>query len=319
MLALSSILVFATTFVAVTLAVLLGWFTLQRLGAKAAAGDASDRLSDETSLLLKDDSLSTISIWAQLLRHFDFIEILRNRLAQADLNWSVGRVTLLILLSSSLALAVLMRLDAVPGWAAVLIAAGVACLPYLFILRRRARRFRKFEEDFPDALDSLARALRSGHPFPAAMEIVAAESEPPVSTELRQACVEGSLGASWSVALHNLCQRMPLLEVNLFASAVQLQTRTGGKLNEVLGKLSENMRESTSLKGEVRALSAHGRLTGIVLTVLPIAIAGVMMIVNPSYLGILLTHPYGKYLITAAVVCLVVAHLVIQRIVDIQV
>jgi tight adherence protein B len=105
----------------------------------------------------------------------------------------------------------------------------------------------------------------------------------------------------------------------MFASAVQLQNRTGGKLNEVLGKLAENMRESVALKGEVRALAAHGKLTGAVLTVLPIAIALVMTAVNPSYLTILIHHPNGKYLIAAAVACLVVAHFVIRRIVDIKI
>jgi tight adherence protein B len=112
---------------------------------------------------------------------------------------------------------------------------------------------------------------------------------------------------------------MPLLEVSMFVSAVQLQNRTGGKLNEVLAKLAENMRESVALKGEVRALAAHGKLTGAVLTVLPIAIAVVMLVVNPSYLAILVNHPDGKYLIAAAVGCLVVAHFLIRRIVDIKI
>jgi tight adherence protein B len=105
----------------------------------------------------------------------------------------------------------------------------------------------------------------------------------------------------------------------MFAAAIQMQTRTGGKLNEVLAKLAENMRESTALKGEVRALAAHGKMTGTVLTVLPIVIAGMMMVVNPSYLGVLFYHPYGKYLISAAIVCLVLAHVVIRRIVDIKI
>jgi tight adherence protein B len=240
-------------------------------------------------------------------------------LAQADLGWSIGRVTMLMLLAGSVALAIAMRFDRIPGIIAVLIAGLVAALPYLYILRRRTKRFRKFEENFPDALDSLARALRAGHPFAAGMEIVAEESEVPVSTELRKAAAEGNLGTSWEQALSNLSERVPLLEVNMFAAAIQMQTRTGGKLNEVLAKLAENMRESTALKGEVRALAAHGKMTGTVLTVLPIVIAGMMMVVNPSYLGVLFYHPYGKYLISAAIVCLVLAHVVIRRIVDIKI
>lgn len=319
MLAFFSVLVFITTFMAVGLAVLIGWFTLQRLGAQAAAEDMPAYLSENESALLKNDSLSTISIWARVLERFDFVEIMRRHLAQADLNWSVGRLTLLMLLTASLVLALLMSLDFLPVWGSLIVACGVASFPYLNVMRRRARRFRKFEEAFPDALDSLARALRCGHPFSAAMEIVGAESEPPVSTELRKASVEANLGASWDAALQKLCERVPLLEVNMFASAVQLQTRTGGKLNEVLGKLAENMRESVSLKGEIRALAAHGRLTGLVLTILPVAIGGLMLFVNPSYLAILVAHPYGKYLIAAAGVCIVLAHFVIRRIVDIKV
>lgn len=317
--ALTAILVFFTTFLAAGLAVLIGWFALQRLGAEALAEDVSEHLLDESPRVLKDESLSSISIWAKLLERSDFVKIMRRHLQQADLGWSVGRVTMLMLLAASIALAVAMRFDGIPGIVAVLIAALVGSLPYLYIVRRRAKRFRQFEENFPDALDSLARALRAGHPFSAGVEIVAQESEPPVSAELRKAFAEANLGASWEQALANLSERIPLLEVSMFSAAVQMQTRTGGKLNEVLAKLAENMREATSLRGEVRALAAHGKMTGGVLTVLPIVIAGMMMVVNPSYLTILVYHPYGKYLISGAILCLVLAHVVIRRIVDIKI
>jgi len=234
------------------------------------------------------------------------------------LSWSVGRITLFMLLTASVAAAIAMQVDSIPGWGVVLIAAGVAILPYFYILHRRAKRFRQFEENFPDALDSLARAMRAGHPFAAGMEIIADECEPPVSTEMRQTAVEGNLGMSWDVALANLSERMPLLEVSMFASAIQLQNRTGGKLNEVLAKMAEDMREATALKGEVRSLAAHGKLTGAVLTILPLIISGIMMVVNPSYMAVLIYHPYGKYLIAAAVTCLVLAHFLIRRIVDIK-
>ena len=319
MLALSSVLVFLTTFLAAGLAVLIGWFTLQRMGANALAEDMSDHLFDESPRLLKEESLSTISPWARLLEKSDFVRIMHRHLLQSGLTWSVGRVTLLMLLASSVALGFAMQFDWVPGWADLLIAVAVGAVPYLYILRCRAKRFQHFEENFPDALDSLARSLRAGHPFPAAMDILAEECEPPVAAEMHQTAVEGNLGTSWEQALSNLAERVPLLEVSMFASAVELQNRTGGKLNEVLGKLSENMRESVALKGEVRALAAHGKLTGAVLTALPVAIAIVMIMVNPSYLVVLVNHPYGKYLIAAALVCLVLAHFVIRRIVDIKI
>lgn len=313
-------IVFLTTFVAAGLAVLVGWFAFERVGAEAMAENVSEHLLDEDGpSVLKDETLSSISIWAKLLERSDFVKIMRRHLDQADLGWSVGRITMLMLLGGSVALAIAMREDRIPGVVAVLIAALVGSIPYLYILSRRARRFRKFEEHFPDALDSLARALRAGHPFSAAMEIVGQECEQPVAAELRKASAEANLGTSWEQALSNLSDRIPLLEVNMFAAAVQMQTRTGGKLNEVLAKLADNMREALALKGEVRALAAHGKMTGAVLTVLPLVIAGMMMIVNPSYLLILLHHPYGKYMIFGAIACLVLAHIVIRKIVDIKI
>jgi tight adherence protein B len=317
-LALSTILVFFTTFLAVALAVLIGWFALQRIGADALAEDVSEHLLDESPTLLKDESLSTISLWRKLLERWDFVRILQRHLLQAGLSWSVGRVTLLMLLGASVAFAIALRFDWIPAWGAALLAVSVGVLPYLHILKRRAKRFRHFEENFPDALDSLARSMRAGHPFAAAMELVAQECEAPVSTEMRQTAADGNLGTSWTEALNNLIERVPLLEVTTFAAAVQLQSRTGGRLHEVLAQLADNMRESTALKGEVRALAAHGKLTGMVLTILPVGIAGVMVIVNPGYLAVLLYHPYGKILIATAILCLFAAHLIIRRIVDIK-
>jgi len=317
-LAISSILVFVTTFLAAGLAVLIGWFMLQRAGAQALAEDVSDHLLDETPRLLKNETLSTISPWAKLLERSDLVRIIHRHLLQSGLSWSVGRITLLMLLTGSVASAIAMQFDWIPGLGVMLIGAGVAALPYLYILGKRARRLRRFEESFPDALDSLARSMRAGHPFAAGMEIIADECEPPVSTEMRQTAAEGNLGTSWEVALANLGERMPLLEVSMFASAIQLQNRTGGKLNEVLAKMAEDMRDATALKGEVRSLAAYGKMTGAVLTILPIVISGIMMVVNPSYMAVLIYHPYGKYLITGALCCLLLAHFVIRRIVDIR-
>lgn len=318
MVALSAFLVFVVTFLAAALAVLAGWFALQKMGAEALA-DEFPSVAEDGPSLFKDETLSTISLWAKLLERWNFSRIMRTHLVQAGLGWSVGRLTLLMLLSGSVAIGAAMQLEWVPGWATPLVGALVASLPYGYLLRRRNKRFRRFEEHFPDALDSIARSLRAGHPFGSAMEIVAEECEPPVSTELRQTAADGNLGTSWQEALNNLAERVPLLEVSMFASAVQLQNRTGGKLNEVLGNLAENMRESIALKGEVRALAAHGKLTGAVLTVLPIAIAAVMMFVSPTYLATLVHYRNAKYLFTAAGLCLVAGHFVIRRIVHIKI
>ena len=269
------------------------------------------------SPLLQTDRLSTITFWDSILERFDFTGIMKARMEQADLNWSVGRITSMMLLIGVVVLAVLVRL--VPLWGALLGAAAAMAIPYQYILHRRDKRFRKFRENFPDVLDSLSRALRAGYPLSAAMEIIAAETSPPVSAEMRRTSAEANLGRGWPHALDNLGKRMPLLEVNLFIGAVQLHARTGGKLSEVISGLAETMRESIALQGEVRALAAHGKLTGAILTILPIGIGIMMMIVSPGYMEVLFHHPWGKNLIGAAVGCLVLAHFVIRKLVDIQV
>jgi tight adherence protein B len=305
--AIVTILFFLVTFLVAALAVLLAWLALHRGQSPA----------EIPQTLLKEESVSTIGIWGSVLERFDFINMLRRHLDQADVAWSVGRFTGLMLLCGSLGLTLPLHWKA-PFWVAALVGVFTAAVPYLYLRRRRAKRFRKFEEAFPDALDSLSRAMRAGHPFATGMEILASESVPPVSTEIRTASIEANLGTSWDIALQNLTRRMPLLEVNMFASAVRLQARTGGKLNDVLSSVGETMREATALRGEVRALAAHGRLTGLVLTLLPVVIAIIMLVVNPNYVAILYHHPNGKLMIAAAVICLVLGHLVIRRIVEIQ-
>jgi tight adherence protein B len=271
------------------------------------------------SPLLKTEVLSTISVWAYLLSKFAFVGKLKILLAEADLDWSVGRTTLLMLVSGGVALAVFLKIPFLPGWAGAAGAAGVAWLPYLYVRHRRHKRMEAMEEQLPDALDFLARSLRAGHPFSTALEMLSNERMSPLAAEIRKAVDERRLGLSWETAFENLCRRVPLQEMSVFAAAVQLQSRTGGKLSEVLVKIAENMREASALRGEVRSISAHGRLTGLILTLLPVFIVIVMSIVNPYYLGILVAHPHGKDLIAAAIGCLILAHLIIRRMVAIRV
>lgn len=312
---------FVLIFLLATITVAIAWLALmKRQVEKSEADDAgSGRASplQEDSRLFRDERLSSLSFWDGVLTRFDFVDILRSQLTQAELDWSVGRVTLGMLLGATVAFLICWKV--LPPWGA-LIAAGVAGFaPYGYILRARRKRFDAFREGFPDVLDSLARAMRAGYPLASAMDTVVAETTPVVAAEVRKTAAEANLGMGWSPALENMSQRLPLLEVQLFAAAVQLHSRTGGKLSEVMGSLAENMREAQSLRGEVRALAAHGTLTGAILTILPAGIAIMMMIVSPDYMMILYHHPWGKNLIAAAVGCLVLAHLVIRKIVQIEV
>lgn len=314
---------FLVIFLVATLTAAIAWLAFLKNQAEArdaerdAGGTAAETQAEGGSQLFREDRLSTVTFWDHFLSRFDVVRLLKTHLAQADLGWSVGRVTIAMLLLATIGFLIFDHF--LPVFASVLAALLLALAPYGYILRSRNKRFEKFRENFPDVLDSLARAMRAGFPLSAAMDVVIAEAPPVVAEELRRAAVEVNLGLGWQRALENLGQRIPLLEVNLFVAAVQLHSRTGGKLSEVLGGLAETMRETGALRGEVRAMAAHGKLTGLILTFLPLAIAGMMMWVSPNYMVVLWEHPMGKNLIAAAVVCLLLAHFVIRKIVDIEI
>jgi tight adherence protein B len=312
--------VFVITFLVLAIALVVAYLVLQNRAAQQAGADSEDEEgADAYERLLKSEELSSISVWHSLLKRFDFVEILNKQIAQADLYWSVGRVTLAMLLCGAVALYLLTGLKWLPLWASMGGAWFVSLWPYLYIRRRRNRRFAKFREGFPDALDSLSRGMRAGYPLIAALEMVANETEPPVSTEIRKTFVEANLGVPWEQALANLGVRMPLAEVNLFVAAVQIHQRTGGRLSDVIARLTEAMREQIALSGEIGAIAAHGRITGVILTVVPIGIAAMMMMVSPQYLLVLMGHPYGKHMIAAAAACLVLAHFVMRKLTDIKI
>ncbi len=315
MLLLSTILVvFVATFLLASIAVVVAWFALQRKSDEEAdiGPDAS------TPVLLKSDHLSTVSLWGALLAHFDFVEGMKARLAEAGLNWTVGRLTAMMLLCGALPAAILWNVSWFPLWAAPVAGVVAGLLPYFYVLRTRTKRLNCFEEQLPDALDFLARALRAGHPFAVSLELLVQESIPPLSLEMRKTFDERQLGLAWDQALQNLARRVPLMDVSFFAAAVQLQSRTGGKLGEVLARLSETMRERFALRGEIRAIATHGRLSGTVLTLIPIVVVSVMALVNPDYVSILFNNPLGRNLVLAALGCLVLAHFVIRRIVNVK-
>jgi len=269
--------------------------------------------------LLRDDSLSTISLWAQLLRRFDWVEIMKRRIDEAGMAWSVGRLTMFMLVAGTATLVTLHLLPVVPRWLTVISACCAVGAPYLVVLRRRARRLRRLEQQLPDALDTLARALRAGHPVQTALEILAYEASAPLAFELRKVADERALGMALEDALDNLAERVPISGVSEFAAAILMQSRTGGKLHEVLARLSENLRESEALTLEIESISAHGKMTGAILTLMPVAIAVILAYTNPNQMAILWSNPVGRDLIGVALVCLVLAHIVIRKLVDIRI
>ncbi|MBY0505056.1 MAG: type II secretion system F family protein [Bryobacteraceae bacterium] len=297
------------------------WFLLRRPAPASPAANGEQTLEEfeeAATNLLRSDRVSSIGPWESMLQRFHFAADWKSVLAEADLSWSVGRLAAMMLLTGTLVTVALWRLPWMPMLATFGCGLLSSLVPYFRVMQKRKARLDQFEQAFPDALDSLARALRAGHPLAVGLDLLASESPAPISTEMRRTLEEWKLGRTWDQALDHLSRRVPTINMKIFVAAVRLQSRSGGKLTEVLGTLSESMRESLALEGEVRAISAHGRMTGAVLTLLPVGIAAMMFYVNPPYLYTLTAHPWGKPMLMGAAGCLVLAHFVIRRILDIR-
>ena len=184
---------------------------------------------------------------------------------------------------------------------------------------QRKKRFAAFEEQFPDALDFLARSMRAGHAFSISLEMLGAESPDPLGQEFRTVFNEQNLGAPLDVVFASMVRRIPLPDVRIFVSSVMLQRQTGGNLSEILIRLAYVIRERFRLRGQVKAASAHGRMTAGILTVMPFALMIAMFFVAPGYLQGMAHDPDGKYLILAAIVAQVLGYYFIQRIIKIKI
>jgi len=192
-------------------------------------------------------------------------------------------------------------------------------LPYSFISYKRTQRFRKFDELFPEAIDTLARAVRAGHAFTTALEMISAEVSEPVAGEFRQLFEEQKFGMPVRDALMNLTERMPSVDVKFFVTAVMLQRETGGNLAEILDNLSYVIRERFKIQRQVRVYTAQGRLTMGLLMGMPPIIVVVMMTLNPGFMRPLFTDPIGHVLLVAGLTLQTVGYFVIRKIIRIQV
>ena len=196
---------------------------------------------------------------------------------------------------------------------------ALGAMPKMYRSRQRNKLLAATEEQFPEALDFLARSVRAGNAFSIALELYAAEAKEPLKSAFLKATREMALGAGLEDALRGLIERVPLFEVRFFVSAVLLQRETGGNLSEVLGKLAGAVRERARLQGQVKAASGQGRLTAKVLTVLPIAVVVMLKMISPSYLENLTNDPVGRNLLAAAVVSQTLGYLCMQKIARVEV
>jgi tight adherence protein B len=194
-----------------------------------------------------------------------------------------------------------------------------AAIPFVVLLRKRAVRIRRFEEQFPEALDTLSRAIKAGHAFTTAMGMVADEGQDPIGPEFRKTFDEQNFGLPLKDALNNLAMRVGLLDVRFFVTAVLIQRETGGNLSEILENLAYVVRERFKILRQVRVYTAHGRMTGYVLMALPAFLAIALKFINPEHMDLLFTNHYGRLMLCGVVVMQTIGYLWIRKIVTIEV
>ncbi len=256
----------------------------------------------------------------ELLRRLQLRRRFQELLERAGLRWPVPRLARLILAGCLGGFAVPWYLLPAPlNRVALLTSPLVGAAPLLYVWRRSKRRLAKFEEQFPEGLEFVARAMRAGHAFSVSLEMLHHEFDEPLAGEFRRTFDEQNLGLPLEVALEKLAARMPLLDVQFFVSAVLLQKRTGGNLAEVLDKLAYLNRERFKLRGRIRAISAHGRMTGTALSMIPAAVAVMMFYVNPEYVMFFFRDSTGHWMIGGAVALQLAGYAVIRKIVSIEV
>lgn len=240
---------------------------------------------------------------------------------QAGLEWTASKFVLLTLMSGAGGLFIgflapaFSRLAAGP---AILFCLGCS-IPSLVLLRKRARRLAKFEEQFPEALNFLSRSMRAGHAFSIGLEMLVADSPEPLLSCFRRVLSDLHLGSPMEIALGKLVALVPVIDVRFFVSSILLQQGTGGNLSEILDTMAHIIRERFRLKGQVKAASAHGRITGLVLAIMPVIVAAVLFFVSPGYLMVLVHDHVGRMMLTGAVIGQIVGYLCIRKIVNIKV
>ncbi|MGF6757033.1 type II secretion system F family protein [Paraburkholderia sp. GAS334] len=286
----------------------------QRVRAAAPGGNASD----EQLSILKRRTLSDSPMLLGILRMVPRVNTLDRLLQQSGSTWSVGRFLgySAVLSVCGVAVGIVLHQGVI-----VLLVLGCVCalLPLLIVRRKRSKRTAVLEQQLPEAADLVARALRAGHSFTSALGMVGDEMPQPLGAEFKLAFDEINFGVSMNDALLNMVNRVPVDDLRYFVIAVLIQREAGGNLAEILGNISSIIRERLKLLGKVRVLSAEGRLSAWILSLLPFVLAGVISLISPKLMSILWTDPGGIQLAGVACVCMLFGILWTRSIVRIRV
>ena len=289
-----------------------------RIAKLSSSGGSGQPPPEEVVQIMKQRRLSDLPWLDGLLQSVRLAQRIELLIAQSESSYSVGGV-----LGSC---ALLGAIGCGAGYyeignpiGALLLGAVLAALPLLLLRWQRSRRMKAFNRQLPDAIDLMARALRAGHSVAAALEIIGEESAEPVRSEFREVYRQQTFGLPMREALLQLGQRVPLPELNFVITAMLLQKETGGNLVELLERTASVIRERVRIEGEIRIYTAQGRLTGWILSFLPVAMFFLLSLANRSYTRVLVEDPTGQKLVFAGMVLMAVGGLVIRKIVSVKV
>jgi len=278
-----------------------------------ATGQNSDA---EIPLILRDTQLSKIPIFNQFLEKLDLSRKLSQMLSSAGMGMKVGQFLLIITIFGFLGMLLglkiqnpLIRLAIIP------VLAGI---PLLHIKLKCKERLKAFIRAFPDAIDMMTSAIKAGHAFNQAMQLVGDEAPDPVGVEFKRAFEQYNLGMNMREALLEMANRIDSLDLKLFVTAILLQRETGGNLTEILVKISYTIRERFKLIGQIKTYTAQGRMSAWILGCLPVAFVLIISALNPGYLEPLFHDQLGHYLLMIAIVLQIIGFFFIRKIVRIK-
>ncbi|HEX8142463.1 MAG TPA: type II secretion system F family protein [Pyrinomonadaceae bacterium] len=278
----------------------------------------SAHTDDVEVILAREELLSEIPWINRVLLEMQVATRLKRVLDQADLHITVTRLCMFSVMAGMLAaLATSMLTISVLA----MVAAGLtaAALPFIHVFWKRRKRFDQFLEHLPDTLELMSRALSAGHAFSEALHMVSTEMPEPIATEFRKTYEEQNFGLSLKLALENLTQRIPLLDLRLCVTAILIQRETGGNLAEILEKVAHTIRERFRILGDLKTLTTSSRMSAWLLCGLPIFITVVISAMNPEYMSILWRDPRGHKLIAVALIMQITGMLVVRKILRIKI
>ncbi|GJH01593.1 type II secretion system F family protein [Paraburkholderia terrae] len=292
---------------------------VKRMDARIRAMSAGGHVSGEQMSILKQRLLSESPTFTRMLMRMPRVHRLDLYLQQSGLTWSVGRFVGYTVALGFAGLVFGASAMHLPFAIALAVAGAAALLPIVYLRGKRAKRIVQLERQLPDAADLIARALRAGHSFPAALGMVGDELPNPLGGEFRIAFDEINYGVSMSDALMNLVSRVPVDDVRYFVIAVLIQREAGGNLAEILGNIAGIIRERLKLLGKVRVLSAEGRMSAWILGLLPFAVIAALSVLNPDYCKVFWEDPTGQKIAGIAMAMMFFGILWLRRTVRIRV